>query len=93
MLDDTKYIQMAQKFPRNVSVQLNKKLFVTRTWFRNYYFVGVFGIFAYFIYNQPKIFAPFSGYPTTVAYKAQPDFLNDQVIFYSQQRQNTLKNF
>jgi len=56
MLDDTKYNNMAAKFPRNVRVPINAKLAVTRSWFRNYYFIGVLGAFALYLYKQPAIF-------------------------------------
>jgi len=56
MLDDTKYNSMASNFPKNVRVPINKKLAVTRTWFRNYYFIGVLGAFALYLYKQPEIF-------------------------------------
>jgi len=53
MLDDTKYNNMASNFPKNVRVPINKKLAVTRSWFRNYYAIGVIGAFALYLYKQP----------------------------------------
>lgn len=66
MLDDSKYLKMAENFPRDVHVALNKKLYVTRRFFRNFYFLAIIGGAGLFFWKQPQLFKPYAYYPTTV---------------------------
>ncbi|EGR33945.1 hypothetical protein IMG5_029780, partial [Ichthyophthirius multifiliis] len=93
MLDDSKFFKLAQDFPKNLNIQLNPKLYVTRTWFRNYWILGIFVPVAYFLYQQPRIFLPYQYYPQRTTYCAKPDYMNNQVVFYSRVRANTLHDF
>ena len=80
-LDDTRFINMINNYPKALKIPICGRLQVQRSWFRNWYFLVIGGSFVFCIFQIGKVFKPYKGITERIQYRAEADYVNGSIIF------------